>query len=75
MLIKALNSVDSFNNLSLNNIMQRIRIIMKIFIMDESFHILWELNNLADSLANKACLLPHGFLSFNEESSCFHPIP
>ena len=48
---------------------------MKEFDMDESFHILWDLNNLADALANKACLLPQGFLSINGESSYLHPIP
>ena len=75
MLIKALNSYDSFNHFSLDNILHRIRIIMKYFVMDESFHILQDLNNLADSLANKACLLPQGFLSFNGDSGCFRPIP
>ena len=75
MLIKILNSADSLINPALNVILQRIRIILKEFDMFESFHILWDLNNLPDALANKVCLLPQGFLSINGESSYFHPIP
>ena len=75
MLIKTLNSVDIFNNYALNIILQRIRIILKEFEMDESFHILQDLNNLVDALANKACLLQQGFLSINGATSYFHPIP
>ena len=40
MLIKTLNSTKSFNNSSLNIILQRIRIILKEFDMVQSFHIL-----------------------------------
>ena len=75
LLIKALNSADSLNNSALNSIPQRIRIILKVFDKSDSFHILWDQNKLADALANKACLLPQGFLSINEEPSYFHPIP
>ena len=74
MLIKVLNSVDNFNNSALNIILKRIRIILKEFEMVESFHILWDLNILADVLANKSCILPQGFLIINEEASYFHPI-
>ena len=70
MLIKVLNSVDNFNNSALNIIMKRIRIILKEFEMVESFHILWDLNNLADVLANKACLLPQGSLCINGKAIC-----
>lgn len=75
MLIKALNSADNLNNSTLNLILQRIRIILKGFDKSDSFHILRDLNNLADSLANKACLMPQGFLSINGEPSYFHHIP
>ena len=75
MLIEALNSADKFNNFSLKNILQRIRIIMKEFVLAEYFHILQDLNNLADSLANEACLLPQCFPSINGESGYFFPIP
>ena len=75
MLIKVLNSVDNFNNSTLNIIFKRIRIILKEFETVESFHILRDLNNLPDVLANKACLLPQGFLSTNGAASYFHPIP
>ena len=74
-LIKALNSTDSLNNSSLNITLQRIRRIFKYFDKSDSFHILRGLNKFADSLENKACLLPQGFLSINGEPSYFHPIP
>ena len=57
MLIKAINSVNSFNNFALNIILKRIKIILKGFEKAECFHTIWELNNLVDVLANKACLL------------------
>ena len=75
MLIKAINSVDSFNNFTLNIILKRIRIILKGFDKVESFHILWGLNNLADALANKGCFLPQGSLCINGAANFFHPIP
>ena len=74
MLIKVLNSVDNFNNSVLNIILKRIRIILKEFEMVESFHILQDLNSIADALANKVCLLPQGFLSINGAASYFHSI-
>ena len=75
MLIKALNSDDYFNNYALNKYLQRIQNVLKEFDMVVSFHILRDLNNLTDDLANKACLLPQGFLIINDESNYFHPIP
>ena len=75
LLIKSLNSADSFNNFALKKILQRIRIIMKDFEKTESFHILRDLNQLVNSMANKACLLSQGSLSLNGESSCFRSIP
>ena len=64
-LIKSLNSTDSLNNSALNITLQRIRRILKDFDKSDSFHILRDLNNFADALANKACLLPQGILSIN----------
>ena len=75
LLIKALNSADYFNNSALNKSLQRFHNILKEFDPVVSFHILWDLNNFADALANKACLLSEGILSINRESSYFHPIP
>ena len=75
MLIKALNSTDYFNNSALNKSLQIIQNVLKEFDMVVSFHILQDLNNITDVLANKACLLPQGSLSINGESSYFHPIP
>ena len=75
MLIKSLNLGECFNNSALNNSLQRIRNLLKEFDLVASFHILRKLNNLADALANKACLLPQGFLSINGEANYLHPIP
>ena len=75
LLIKTLNSAGSFNNSTLNIILQRIMILLKEFDLVVSFHILRDLNELTDVLANKACLLPQGFLSIDAESSYFYPIP
>ena len=58
MLIKALNSTDSFNNYTLNKSLQIIHNILKEFDTASSFHILRVLNNLVDALSNKSCLLP-----------------
>ena len=66
-LIKLLNSDSQFNNPSLDNILQRIRNFLKDFEKVSYFHILRELNKQADYLANKACLLPLGSFSSNEE--------
>ena len=73
-LIKALNSSDNPSNFALKIILQRIRGISEYFVKFDSFHLLWELNNSADVLANKACLLPQGFLNINGEPSHFHSI-
>ena len=75
MLIKMLNSDDCFQNFALNNSLQRIQNLLKEFDRVISFHILKSLNDLADFLANKACLLPQGFLSINSGTSYLHPIP
>ena len=74
-LINALNSSASLNNFSLNAIFKRNKRNLKEFVNFDAFHILRDLNNSADALANKACLLPLGLLSINGESSSFHPIP
>ena len=74
-LIKALNSTDRINNSALNIILQRTKILLKGLDKANSFDILRDHNHLANDLANKACLLPQGFLSINGEDSYFHPIP
>ena len=74
-LIKSLNTAGRINNSALNIILQRTRILLKGLDKADSFHILRDQNHLVDDLANKACLLPQGFLSINGEDSYFHPIP
>ena len=74
-LIKALNSSDNPSNFALKIILQRIRGILEYFVKFDSFHILRELNNSTYILANKACLLPQGFLNINGEPSHFYSIP
>ena len=73
-LIKNLNSADRINNSALNIILRRTKILLKGLENADSFHILWDQNHLAYDLANKACILPQGFLSINGEDSHFHPI-
>ena len=75
MLIKKLNPADCFNNSAMNRTLQRIRNTMKEFDKVAFFHILRDLNNSANTLANKACLLSQGFLCINGEPSYHHPIP
>ena len=75
LLIKGLNSTDIFNNFALNSIMQRIRNVLKDFDKVTYFHVLQDLNDLADALTNKACLLAQGTLCIIGESIYFHPIP
>ena len=75
MLVKTLNIEGTFNNSLLNVILQRIKTNLKYFDSIESYDILRDLNELADSLANKGCLLPQGNLSIDGESSEFQPIP
>ena len=74
-LIKLLNSSSQFNKPSLDKILQRIQNIVKDFDMVSFYHILRELNNQADSLANKACLLPLGSFSSNGEPCLMQPLP
>ena len=74
-LIKLLNSGSQFNRPSLDKTLQRIRNILKEFESVSSFHILRELNNQVDSLANKACLLSLGSFSLNGESCFIQPLP
>ena len=71
MLIKILNFDDCLHNFSLNNSLQRIQNLLKEFDRVFSFHILQSLNDLADVLANKGCLLPQGFLSSTVEPVLF----
>ena len=64
-LIKLLNSDLQFNKPSLDKILQRVRNFLKDFEKVSSFHILRELNKQANSMDNKACLLPLGNFSSN----------
>ena len=74
-LIKLLNSTSQFNKPSLDKTLQRIRNFLKDFESISSFHTLRELNNQADSLSNKACLLPLGSFSSNGESCTIQSLP
>ena len=75
LLIKLLNSDGIFNTPALNIILKRIRNILNDFEQVEFFHILRDLNGLADSLANVTCLLAQGHLSLDGEDNIFQPIP
>ena len=73
-IIKILNSDSMFNNLSLNVTMQRLHFILIDCNSVTSYHILRDLNKLADFKANQGCLLPPEMLSMNEGSCLMHPI-
>ena len=75
LLIKSLNSTSQFCNVDLNNILLRIRNLLKDFESVQSFHILREFNSSADELVNKACQLGQGHLSINGKTSSFCSIP
>ena len=70
-LIKMINSEEQFSNPSLNKTLQLIRNILNDFESVSSYHILCELNNHVDLMANKACHLPLGNLNINGEPSSF----
>ena len=74
-IIKVLNSAAKFNNLSLNVTMQRLHFILIDCVSVISYHILRDLNKLADFKANQGCLLPPGMRSVNEGPCLMHPIP
>ena len=74
-IIKVLNSDTMFNNISLNVTMQRLNFILIDCVSVTSYHILHDLNKLADFKANQGCLLPLGMLSVNEAPCLMHPIP
>ena len=74
-IIKVLNSDSIFNKISLNVTMQRLHFILTDCVSVTSYHILRDLNKLADFKADQGCLLPPGMISLNEGPCVLHPIP
>ena len=74
-IIKVLNLDTMFNKLGLNVTMQRLHFILIDCVLVTSYHILHDLNKLADFKANQGCLLPPRMLSVNEGPCLMHPIP
>ena len=74
-IIKTLNSNSMLNSLILNVIMQWVHFILIDCDSVNSYHILHNLNKMADFKANQGCLLPPGMLRVNEGSCLMHPIP
>ena len=74
-LINTLSSNVMFNDLLLNNVLQRLRSVMHDFSSRIFFHILRGLNKEADVKANEGCLLSQGALRVNEEEAHWAPIP
>ena len=74
-IIKVLNSNSMFNKLGLNVTMQRLHFILIDCISVTSYHILRDLNKMADCKANQGCLLPQRMLILNDKSSVLHQIP
>ena len=74
-IIKALNSDSKFNDSSLNATMQRLHFILIDCVLVTSYHILRDLNKLADYKSNQGCLLSTGMLSLNDGPSSMSPFP
>ena len=74
-IIKILNYDSMFNSLILKVTMQRLHFILMDCDSVTSYHILRDLNKLADLKANQGCLLPSGMLCVNDRSCLLHPIP
>ena len=55
--------------------MQRVHFILIDCASITSYHILHDLNKLADYEANQGCLVPPGMLSLNDGPSSMNPIP
>ena len=53
------------NDVSLNHILRKIKLLLHKFKAVSFFHILWALNAMADFEANKGSLLGKGVLSVN----------
>ena len=75
LIIKVLNSAAKFFHPSLNVTMQWLHFILIECFPVSSFHILRDLNKLADLKANQGCMLPQGMLSLNDLPSVMHLIP
>ena len=68
-IIHAMNEVNQSQNLRLDRLIKRINSVSKTFRWLEFFHVLWELNDLADHAANKEIGLGKNELSVNLHQS------
>jgi len=68
-IIHAMNEVNQSRNLRLDRLIKRIKSVSKTFRRLEFYHVLWELNDLADNAANKAIGLGKNELSVNLHQS------
>jgi ribonuclease HI len=66
-IIRKLNMNTRFNNASLNKILERLKRVVSDFNTCKFYHILRELNNEADTMANKGSALVKGLLIVNNE--------
>jgi ribonuclease HI len=66
-IIRKLSMNTRFNNSSLNQILERFKRVVSDFNTCKFYHILRELNNEADSMANKGSALVKGLLIVNNE--------
>jgi ribonuclease HI len=69
LLIKKLNSKDLFNNASLNKMLGRLKRILHEFSSFKFYHILRNMNEEADQMANKGCTLAKGQILINDVNS------
>ena len=74
-IIKVLNFVLEFSNISLNVTMQRLHFILIDCVSASSFHILRDLNKPTDRKSNQTCLLPPRMLNLNDNHRLMYQIP
>ena len=65
LIIQVMNGVSQIQNLRLDRLIKRIKSVSKTFRRLEFFHILHELNDLADEVANKSMTLSKNEMSVN----------
>ena len=65
LIIQAMNGASQCRNLRLARMIKRIKSVSKTFRRLEFFHILRELNNLVDQVANKSMALSKNEMSIN----------
>ena len=73
LIIQAMNGASQCRNIRLDMLLKRIKSISKLFRQIVFFHILCELNGMADHVANKSMALGNNELLVNQHLSLVFP--